>query len=146
MRNWSRSRLTIIVALASAMALDSVVLASASDFCITNGDTVVGKNFRIPSKGKCKPWLGYTVNDEGGPNSGTGTACTASDGSHVTIEITTMYPASGDTIFATIMLPLPLGSGATFGESGLIPGTGYVLFKGGGSTTAGPCNPTPPAP
>jgi hypothetical protein len=146
METWSRPRLALIVILASAAVVGSLGPATASDFCITNIETLVGKGFRLPPRGKCKPWLGYTVNGEGGPNSATGTACTAADGSHATIDVTTMYPASGDTIFATIMLPLPLGSGATLRESGLISGTGYLEFKGGPSTTAGPCNPTPPVP
>jgi hypothetical protein len=35
----------------------------AADFCITEtsppGLTYVGQNFKIPGKGKCKPWTGF---------------------------------------------------------------------------------------
>jgi len=147
MRSRSPSRLAFIVMLASIIEVGALNLAAGSDFCITNIETMVGKGFHVPPRGKCKPWLGYTINGEGGPNSGTGTACTAADGSHVAITVTTMYPASADTIFTSITLPLPLGTGTpTFSETGLVAPTGYGLFRVSPTTTAGPCNPALPAP
>ena len=123
MRSWSKSRTALVFIVAFVVAVSISDLATASDLCIANGGvTLVGKGFGVPLRGKCKPWLGYVVNFETGPNSSTGTACTASDGSHVAIDVTTMYPGSSDTIFNTIMLPIPLGAaGATFSSSGFSP-------------------------
>jgi hypothetical protein len=86
------TRIALIGIVTSAVGIGSVRVTAASDFCIFDGETVVGRNFSPPGAGKCKQWLGYEVTGEGGPNSSTGSGCTSADGSHVTITVTTLYP------------------------------------------------------
>jgi len=130
--------------LATCVALVGTLLwvgnARASDFCITEstglGLTFVGKSFKIPGKGKCKPWIGFVKSGANYPSSGT--ACTTSDGSEVSVSITTA-PFDGITNslvdFFSFSLPglgsmdaseLPLGGSPTFAS---------------GTATAGTCNP-----
>jgi hypothetical protein len=64
----------------------------AADYCLTFPSApsylLVGRNFKIPGKGKCKQWTGFTPqNSLNSPTSGVG--CTSSDGTNFTLTLTT---------------------------------------------------------
>jgi hypothetical protein len=93
--------------------------AQAGDFCIT-GSTfqIVGKSFKVPPHGKCKPFFGFFTNTGGSAT--TGQACTATNGSHVVFNLTTT--ASGTPAFAewdNIDLSLPALTGTLTSTSDL---------------------------
>jgi hypothetical protein len=101
-----------------ALLLGLAPTAGAADFCMNvGGPTYVGKGFRVPSPGRCKPFSGFSLN-AGAPTTVTGTACTASDKSRVDFALTTVLhtsPALGapDSVgFDAVQIPLPLFSGA----------------------------------
>jgi hypothetical protein len=54
-----------------------------------------GKAFTVPAAGQCALWIGFCQSPGCSPdNVQTGTACTASNGSHVSFGITTFYSPS----------------------------------------------------
>ena len=69
------------MALAAALLL-APHLTQAADYCTSFG--LVGKNFKVPSKGKCKPFMGFFP---GQPFVWTGGACASSDGTSVNFSI-----------------------------------------------------------
>src|SRR5262245_10143981 len=112
------------LALAVCAVLLSASAGSARDFCISYGGGACsynGKNFVLPGPGKCRPWLGFgTPACFGAHNAQTGTACTASDGSHVELTITSMA-TGGVLTFTSVDLPLPSltgGSGTICNSAG----------------------------
>ena len=107
------------------------VVAEAKDFCVQADETAsshtlfVGKNFSVPGKGKCKPWLGFvsgfwhnsagTTAPLGLNMQTTGVGCTASDSSHLTISI---LEVTGSNVASfqpedIVVLPLPALTGGT---------------------------------
>ena len=118
--------------------------AQAGDFCITEtsapSNVFIGKSFRIPPKGKCKAWIGFTPNIFTFPN--TGSACTASDGSHVTFNIAATVldgAADGEAAFFDVSLPsltVTLAFDAQLGA-----GNGPSNTSTFTTATAGPCSP-----
>jgi hypothetical protein len=96
--------------------------AHAADFCIKHwrvGEGVyfdmVGKGFRVPGKGRCKPFVGFSASaQDPGVYDETGSACTATDGSKVRFVLTEMDRASSNVTFFEISLPLPLGPSGTY--------------------------------
>jgi hypothetical protein len=132
-------RLATTFATAAALATAIPALSHAGDFCITTGpNTWVGKNFKIPGKGKCHPWAGFETAEYDGVT--TGTACTASDGSHVRFTLTTVRIGYPVVFIDAIELPLPNLFPGTYRDNspdiGL--GTNHVVGTVGG----GPCNPS----
>ena len=112
--------------------------AQARDFCIS-GDFAggyVGKSFKVPSPGKCAPFLGFQAFAFN--TALTGQACTAADGSHVDFGLTTTFSGvPGGVEWDNIELLLPALTGTL----------DYTIASGGllsGSVAAGgaPC-PTP---
>jgi len=108
-----------LATLAAAMGLVAELAgtAHAADFCLKHWRGgpgkyffMVGKGFRVPAKGRCKPFIGVSVSDQA-PDifDFTGSACTASDGSTVHFVLTEMDRAASTVGFVHIMLPLPLG-------------------------------------
>jgi hypothetical protein len=109
--------------LAAAMGLVAGLAgsASAADFCIRHYRPgyqaffdMVGKGFKLPSKGRCKPFLGFASSTQT-PDAFdvTGSACTASDGSAVHFVLTELSRGSSSVSFIAIELPLPLGPSGT---------------------------------
>ena len=108
-----------MLALGLCLALTPAA-AHASDFCLQQAPpdgaiTYVGKDFRPPAWGKCKPWQGFIlIGSLATPYPSTGTACTSSVGDHMSLSIATpiaVFAADGiGTITELTQLPLPLGS------------------------------------
>ena len=105
-------------------------VAQASDYCITFPSApnfeLVGRGFTIPGKGTCGAWIGFTP--EGSFNSpSAGTGCTSSNGSHLSLTITTSAPEhNGNIIIDSITLSLP-GATGTDNEAQIVVGvTGSI--------------------
>ena len=96
-----------LLALLSLAAIAPV--AYAADLCITvtpNDSTkYVGKGFRVPGKGKCKPWNGVYLPSFAAVSVSTGTGCTSSDGTKLRINLVTSR--DGVAFNDYIVLPLP---------------------------------------
>ena len=74
-----RSRTLSVLAIGIVLVLAAVV--EAADFCVSinsGAHILVGKAFRVPSKGSCRTFNGIIQNAFGGLFSGN--ACTASNG------------------------------------------------------------------
>jgi hypothetical protein len=116
------------------------------DYCIHGVSSIdvtyVGKQFKIPAAGKCETWSGFCRSGCSPDNVQTGTACTASDGSHVSFVITTAYLASNrQWDWIRLDLPAQTGSGNT---NNLQVGIGDTISY---SASAGTCSPaTVPVP
>jgi hypothetical protein len=96
------SRLRAVLAWLSILVLVPGVLlakekdSKEKDYCIGfpghGGFALVGQGFVIPDKGKCDPWTGFFIPNENSPSAGT--ACTATDGSDLSITITSSTPGN----------------------------------------------------
>ena len=110
-RIWLRGAL---IAVAGLALLPQTSLSK--DFCIHFGQASivsVARGFTVPKKGTCKPWTGFIggVAMENAPT--VGTACTSSDGSHLSITYTGSIPTAGGIVFIdSITLSLPDLTGA----------------------------------
>ena len=112
-----------MASLAAAMGLVAGLAGSAdaADFCIRHYRPghqaffdMVGKGFRLPSKARCKPFVGFASSAQAADRFDvTGSACTASDGSAVNFVLTEMARGGGSVSFVAIALPLPLGPSGT---------------------------------
>jgi hypothetical protein len=126
-----------------ALVLLCASVTYAADFCIIESTfpnlTYVGQNFKIPAKGKCKPWTGFvSLSTLVFPS--TGTACTFTDGSELVVSLagsTVSILAMADTAYFQIDLPsmavsisndAQLGAGLVSGDNNSVPGA-----------IAGPC-------
>ena len=91
--------------------------SNAADYCIksTSGPvnvTYVGKAFTVPAKGTCRTWSGFCATGCSPDNAQSGSACTASNGSHVTFALTTTYLANNrQWDFVRLDLPKQNGNG-----------------------------------
>ena len=89
--------------------------ARAKDYCVTLPSAptyiLVGQGFSIPPKGQCKPWTGFCLQlEENSPSVGTG--CTSSDGTHLSLTISTSFPEDvGQFVDDAISLTLPTQTG-----------------------------------
>ena len=102
-----RSRTLSVSAIGIVLVLAAV--AEAADFCVSlNGgtDILVGKAFRVPSKGSCKAFSGFRQDTS--RDLVTGNACTDSTGSEV--EFNLMLSAGGYAAFEVLNFSLPLPS------------------------------------
>lgn len=116
-------RSTLVVAL--VLGLGGVSLAD--DLCISlNGtDTIVGKNFKVPKKNTCRPFIGFEEGNGFYTATVTGAACVASDGTAMGLNLVATHPgvraglmflAQRDQRIA-INLSLPLVDGAQQSEA-----------------------------
>src|SRR5271167_2678674 len=128
-----------LVGLAAILILAPGV-AGAKNYCIGGFPNItyilVGQGFTVPAKGACKTWTGFTPQlNLNSPSQGTG--CTSSDGSHLSLTLTTSFPESAGFIeIDSITLSLPAQTGGT--NSITISGGTITPFSG--STIAGePC-------
>jgi len=119
-----RSRTLSVLAIGIVLVLAAVV--EAADFCVSinsgasGAHILVGKAFRVPSKGSCRTFNGIIQNAFGGLFSGN--ACTASNGGYV--EFNLMGSAGGIQAL-NFYLPLPSLTG----------GTGLGIYAVGGIGT-----------
>jgi len=116
-------------------------VAGATNYCISGFPNstyiLVGLGFTVPAKGTCKTWTGLTTqNDFNSPSAGTG--CTSSDGSELSLTITTSVPQnSGHIEIDSITLSLPKQTGDT--NSTNIK-SGVVTSFFGSGISGGPCS------
>jgi hypothetical protein len=113
-----RTAATVATALGLVTALAGT--ARASDFCIEYTESnllwgqLVGKGFRVPGPGRCKPFYGFAAGGATGRTL-TGSACTVSAGDKVRFTLTESYPGGWSGVFH-VDLVLPLGQGGTITE------------------------------
>jgi hypothetical protein len=115
--------------------------AQAGDFCMT-GSTfqIVGKSFKVPPHGKCKPFFGFFPSTGGSAT--TGQACTATNGSHVVFDLTTTVSGLVFAEWDNIDLSLPTLTGPITSTSDFL-GT---LSSSSGVVTGAPCPAPVPIP
>lgn len=103
---------------ALALALVAVLAgqAAAADFCMEYvGESLkqvdmVGKGFRVPAKGRCKPFLGFAHETSSlDTRDVAGGACTDSQGKNVHFVLTQTQRYFGTTTTLHVTVPLPLG-------------------------------------
>jgi hypothetical protein len=115
-------------------------VAGAKNYCIggfaNSTYILVGVGFTLPAKGTCKTWTGLTTqNDFNSPSAGTG--CTSSNGTELSLTITTSVPQNAGHIeIDSITLSLPKQTGDT--NSTNIKAGVVTSFFGSG-ITGGPC-------
>jgi hypothetical protein len=126
-----------VAILAAAILASGTGRSQAADYCIKSVNapisvTYVAKAFAVPPKGTCRTWSGFCVSGCSPDNSQTGSACTASNGSHVTFALTTMYLANNrQWDFVRLDLPSQSGKG---NSNNLQEGVGQTISydaKGG---------------
>ena len=121
------------IALASALLVIASAAPARADFCLSTGfATWVGKGFRIPPKGKCKPWNGFLVTTASSiPRVGSGTACRSStDGStHLSLQFTDVRPLIQLVFLDAIELPAPPATTGTYTEFAMAPGSPMSQFS-----------------
>lgn len=117
--SWKRP---LILGAACALFAGLSGAAQAADFCmewqtVSQTHTLVGKGFRLPTRGRCKPF--YGVDAYGGQQwEATGSACTSTAGDEVHFLVTYMAQSYAP-IFLDIALPLPLGGYGEITASGV---------------------------
>jgi hypothetical protein len=114
---------TLVVALVLGLVGHSL----ADDLCVSlNGtDTIVGKNFKVPKKNTCKPFIGFEQRGGFYTATVTGAACVASDGTAMGLNLVTAHPGirAGLLTLAqldqriAINMSLPLVEGAQVNEA-----------------------------
>jgi len=114
--------------------------AFAADYCIHLSGAVtsvyVGKDFTPPNAGECKTWRGFCSKNCSPDNVQTGIACTASDGSHLSLGLMTFYLLSNRQ-FDWIRLDLPNSTGSgNFNFQN--PALGTTDYTARGGTCANP--------
>jgi len=91
----------------------------AKNYCISGfgnpSFVLVGQGFKVPAKGKCTPWTGF-VASSGGNVQTTGIGCTSSDGSNLSLTLTTGSEPGGWVEIDTISLSLPSQTGEDSGQ------------------------------
>jgi hypothetical protein len=108
------------------------------DYCISfpghAGFALVGQGFAIPDPGECEPWTGFFLPNKNSPSAGT--ACTATDGSDLSITITSSTPGNPVLVFIdSITLSLPAQTGTDV-ETGVGTTTTFLTL----AVTGGPCS------
>ncbi len=107
------------------------------DYCISfpghAGFELVGQGFAIPDPGKCEAWTGFFLPNKNSPSAGTG--CTATDGSDLSITITTSTHGNPVLVFIdSVTLSLPAQTGADV-ETGIGNTNTFLTL----AVTAAPC-------
>src|SRR5262245_59427734 len=127
----------IAIILTAVLALLAASPALAADLCINSAvlGLVVGKGFTLPSKNKCKPFVGFGF---GGMAAGTG--CRTADGSLFRLHYT-LHKADQDvteSVACNFHIPLSMGGGCRV-RSILDVNAGHAIIDLVDSATAGPC-------
>jgi hypothetical protein len=94
-------------------------IAQAKNFCISGFPNptwlLVGNGFVVPGKGACKAWLGFNPsNGDNAPTNGIG--CTSSDGTNLSLNVTTSDSDNGIVEIDSISLALPSKMGTATGQ------------------------------
>jgi hypothetical protein len=133
-----RIQVFLMALLAGASVALIAVNARAQDYCIEPGppfvtSKYVGVGFKVPPPGKCVNWSGFCMGCSP-DNVQTGTACTASSGSHVSFVITTAYLANNrQWDFVRLNLPSQTGRGNSNNlQTGIGSTTSYAKATGFG--------------
>jgi hypothetical protein len=102
-------------------------LALAGDLCVSSNetDTIVAKNFTVPKKNTCRPFVGFARSSGFYTGTVTGAACVASDGTAMGLDLLVTHPGvrAGFVFLAqrdqriAINLSLPLVAGAEQSEA-----------------------------
>jgi len=121
-------------------------IGQAASFCIKGFPNpswlLVGKGFTVPAKGVCKPWTGFNpANGSNDPTNGVG--CTSSDGSNLSLNVTTSDEPLGFVEIDSISLSLPSKTGAVVGQD--IGSNSVSSYTASGITGAACSNNTIPA-
>ncbi|MGC1341360.1 MAG: hypothetical protein WA854_03495 [Candidatus Binataceae bacterium] len=107
------SRLKAVMAGIAAVLFLAPGLASAKNFCIggfTNTSYILlGQGFTIPKKGTCKAWIGFVEEPE---TVSSGTGCTSTDGTELTLSITSGTETGAFVEVDAITLSLPSLTGS----------------------------------
>lgn len=149
-------RSLLVVSLGLVVAVGASSVCHARDYCIVdNSNSLVYQvlsGFSLPKPGKCKAANGFTVG--GIQNTLSGTACTDSGASHLTLNLTRIqrFPINSGSAIQTFSysFPYPSLTGGFFHEWELTP-AGAPYDDGDTSNSPGyklgPCvGLTPPAP
>jgi hypothetical protein len=115
-------------------------VAQAKNFCISGFPNpnwlLVGKGFVVPGKGVCKAWLGFNpANTNNSPTNGIG--CTSSDGTNLSLNVTTSDSEDGFVEIDSISLALPAKTGSVVGQD--IGGNSVVSFSASSGITGAVC-------
>lgn len=95
MNAWTNRMATLLAVLAAVVAGTATLhgsaplVAAAADFCVQDNFTniIVGKNFSLPGKGKCKEFHGFFPTT---PTALFGQACGSSDNERIAFHLTLM--------------------------------------------------------
>jgi hypothetical protein len=125
---------SVLVGVLAMVALSPAV-AMAKNYCITgfpnSAFVLVGEGFTVPSKGSCKAWLGFNpILGRDNPVSGVG--CTSSDGTNLSLNLTTAEPTLVEVSYVSITLASHTG---TFGGQ-IMQNNGVTSVSGSGLTAA----------
>jgi len=116
--------------------------ARGADYCIrfaaSASEQFVGKKFKVPKPGQCKPWNGFLVTDFSNVSISTGTGCTSSDGTTFRLNLSSIRENFSFQDY--IVLPLPSATGGTLhefltGQTGTDPDFTFDDMRGA------PCDP-----
>jgi hypothetical protein len=136
-----RSRTSSVLAIGIVLVLAAV--AEAADFCVDlnlNGaaNILVGKAFRVPSKGSCKAFSGFIQDTS--RDLLTGNACTDSAGSQVEFNLMGSPAGLGAVHAINLFLPLPSLTGGG-GEDKVLIGGGIGLLDNSLTADKVACSP-----
>ncbi len=136
MRRANRSWIRLIVAL----VLSGPRLADAKDYCLRlNGVAdLVGKNFSLPAKGKCKPFNGFAQGEFTSAPFFSGDVCTSSDGSTAHFNLLSTNSLGIEGLNLSLNVATKTGSGQE-----CIADTGAGGSCGAVSVAPADCNPNP---
>lgn len=95
-------------------------LALAKNFCVSgfpnSSYILVGIGFKVPAKGACKAFNGFNAETGGGVAS-SGIGCTSSDGTTLTLSVTSGSEEFGFAEIDTVSLSLPSLTGTVIGQA-----------------------------
>jgi hypothetical protein len=134
---------SVLVGVLTMVAMSPAV-AMAKNYCITgfpnSSFVLVGEGFTVPSKGSCKAWLGFNpILGRDNPVSGVG--CTSSDGTNLSLNLTTAEPGLVEVSYISITLASHTG---TFGGQ-IMQNNGVTSVAGSGLSAAACTTNTIPA-
>lgn len=97
------------------LALGAGSAARAADLCFGAGlYSFVGKGFKVPAKGRCKPFSGRKESLFGGTSVVSGTACTPLVGDFVDFNLVSQPSGDIGTLFEAVRMPLHAGGPSSY--------------------------------
>ena len=107
-------KLRIPIAALAAILFLTPAAAFAKNYCVNGFPNpswnLVGIGFKVPAKGTCKAWNGFNpANSDNAPTTGVG--CTSSDGTNLSLMITTSDGPGAFIEMDSVSLSLPSASG-----------------------------------